>query len=251
MPWLCFFAFLTGVGSVAAFSGSMKTCKMTSNRYRDPAHDNLAALNWPNHRGTATAFPLSAFGLSAFFFSSLSSLAFPDDTALFLLLLAIGTFLMAFLSSFFLRVIPHSQNYVALPTHEEHERSRSNPLHRTRSGGSKRSIGQTPSEPGRQSTTSQDSSSYHDDATKDPKVSDKASNVLDSDANETSSLMSRSSTSMPGDISTHENGAKPSENHHNSRQLDIRGLSMLPTIEFWQLFLLLGLLTGIGLMTIK
>lgn len=32
---------------------------------------------------------------------------------------------------------------------------------------------------------------------------------------------------------------------------DIRGLAMLRTVEFWQLFLTMALLSGIGLMTIK
>lgn len=70
LPWLCVFAAVTGTGGAAAFAGAIKT----------------SALNWPEHRGTATAFPLAAFGLSAFFFSLLSSVAFEDDTGHFLLL---------------------------------------------------------------------------------------------------------------------------------------------------------------------
>ncbi|MCJ1256468.1 hypothetical protein MMC24_004289 [Lignoscripta atroalba] len=233
MPFLCLFAFLTGSGSAAAFSGSIKT----------------SALNWPNHRGTATAFPLSAFGLSAFFFSTLSSLAFPDDTSHFLLLLSIGTFSMAFISSFFLRVIPHSQNYSAIPTHEERGRSHSNPLHRTKSTDSKRSSARLATESGRQPTTSQDPNSYHDDTSKDTTLFRKAHEVPNADTDETSSLMSKSSTSMPGDVQ--ESGVKSDTTGHDSHGLDIRGLALLPRVEFWQLFLLLGLLTGIGLMTIN
>src|SRR3979411_2656748 len=48
-----------------------------------------AATNFPENRGTATAFPLAAFGLSAFFFSSLASLLFHGDTTQLLLLLAL------------------------------------------------------------------------------------------------------------------------------------------------------------------
>jgi nitrate/nitrite transporter NarK len=51
VPLLCVFSILTGVGGCSAFSAAIKT----------------SALNWPHHRGTATAFPLAAFGLSAFF----------------------------------------------------------------------------------------------------------------------------------------------------------------------------------------
>jgi hypothetical protein len=32
---------------------------------------------------------------------------------------------------------------------------------------------------------------------------------------------------------------------------DVRGFALLPKVEFWQLFLTMGLLSGIGLMTIK
>ena len=59
-----------------------------------------SALNWPHHRGTATAFPLAAFGLSAFFFSLIGSIFFPGSPGRFLMVLAIGTSSLI-LSSFF------------------------------------------------------------------------------------------------------------------------------------------------------
>ena len=37
----------------------------------------------------------------------------------------------------------------------------------------------------------------------------------------------------------------------HAHRVDIRGLKLLPMVEFWQLFSLMGILTGIGLMTIK
>lgn len=49
---MCLFSYMTGLGGCMAFAAAVKT----------------SALNWPSHRGTATAFPLAAFGLSAFFF---------------------------------------------------------------------------------------------------------------------------------------------------------------------------------------
>jgi hypothetical protein len=67
---------------------------------------------------------------------------------------------------------------------------------------------------------------------------------------ETSSLISSSSSSSPGDV-TYEEEEVVNANNDNSRHLDIRGLSLLPKAEFWQLFTLMGLLTGVGLMTIK
>jgi hypothetical protein len=99
---LSFFSFLTGFGSCSAFQASIKT----------------AALNWPLHRGTATAFPLAAFGLSAFFFTSISGILFPNSTSSYLLLLTIGTSVMVFLPVFFMRV-PHVDVYHALASSEE------------------------------------------------------------------------------------------------------------------------------------
>lgn len=64
------------------------------------------------------------------------------------------------------------------------------------------------------------------------------------DADETSSLMSG-----PGDIVPNVNTKNDLTVH--SHKADIRGLAMLPKLEFWQLWMLLGILTGVGLMTIK
>jgi len=64
--------------------------------------------------------------------------------------------------------------------------------------------------------------------------------VPDDHANEESSLLSE-----PEDTTKHPNhGAHV---HH----LDIRGLKLLPYLEFWLIFIMLGILTGIGLMTIN
>lgn len=38
---------------------------------------------------------------------------------------------------------------------------------------------------------------------------------------------------------------------HDSHNVDIRGLAMLSHMNFYLLWLLMGLLTGIGIMTIK
>lgn len=87
--WLCLYGLLTGVGSATGFTASLKVC----------------ALNWPRHRGTATAFPLSAFGLSAFFWTTAAAVVFPDDTAGYLLLLACGTSVLVFVGMVFLQIV--------------------------------------------------------------------------------------------------------------------------------------------------
>lgn len=78
----------------------------------------------------------------------------------------------------------------------------------------------------------------------------KTPEISSTDADETSSLMSKSSISDLGDVCCQEDGAKVSRGH-DSHRLDIRGMALLRKVEFWQLFAMLGLLTGIGLMTIK
>ncbi|RCI14098.1 hypothetical protein L249_8076 [Ophiocordyceps polyrhachis-furcata BCC 54312] len=100
VPILCFFSFVTGLGSCMAFAAAVKT----------------SALNWPHHRGTATAFPLAAFGLSAFFFSFLGSVFFPGDPSAFLKLLSWGTFSCTFVGFFFLRT--------SSPHHDQRQRQR-------------------------------------------------------------------------------------------------------------------------------
>lgn len=67
------------------------------------------------------------------------------------------------------------------------------------------------------------------------------------ETDEHSSLMSTDSTSESGEAIENENSVDKEHLH----RLDLRGLQMLPKTEFWFLFSLMGILTGIGLMTIK
>lgn len=118
---LSFFSFLTGMGSCSAFSGAIK----------------VSATNWPDHRGSATAFPLSGFGLSAFAFTLIGNFAFPGNTAGYLLMLAIGTFVMVFTGMIFLRMQPPKSPYQSVPTDEDarpaYVRKNSNQMERTTS----------------------------------------------------------------------------------------------------------------------
>jgi hypothetical protein len=66
----------------------------------------------------------------------------------------------------------------------------------------------------------------------------------DADADESSSLVS-----APGDIDAEDAGLK--HGHDHSHHVDISGPKILRYLEFYQLFILLGSLTGVGLMTIK
>lgn len=74
---------------------------------------NTTAKNFPDHlRAVTVGLVMSGFGLSAFFFSSISHTLFPGNTSDFLLVLALGTAIPMIFGFFFVRVIP-------LPSHGE------------------------------------------------------------------------------------------------------------------------------------
>lgn len=205
---LCFFSFLTGAGSCSAFTASIKA----------------AAVNFPDHRGTATAFPLSAFGLSAFFFATVA-LALPHDESHFLLLLATGTVVLPVMSFFFLHTPPMGGQYEQLPQHESQR------LHRTRSTDDRAQTSGPNTGTPKQANSS--AAPYSDS---DPREGDSEDSSLLSTPPSTANEDSKD-TNTPAD-------APPPD-------LDIRGMKLLPHKEFWLLFGLLALMCGIGLMTIN
>ena len=71
-----------------------------------------------------------------------------------------------------------------------------------------------------------------------------AEDELSGPSTETSSLLSG-----PGDIIDDNDDAASKKSTHSC--IDITGLALLSKPEFWQLWVLMGLLTGVGLMTIK
>ncbi|CRK33452.1 hypothetical protein BN1708_001130 [Verticillium longisporum] len=241
VPLLCFFSYLTGLGGCMAFAAAVKT----------------SALNWPHHRGTATAFPLAAFGLSAFFFSLFGSVFFPGNTSAFLATLAIGTFGLPFVGFFFLRVLPPTgYRPVARPD----PLLGSQELYRTESEEAKHQAAlhahnTSRFEPGTSPSTSSPSGtadSFHGGNVRGTEAThgqDEEHGLPDTsdgpEPDETSSLIS-SASSMPGDIVV-----QSSVDLDRSHRIDIRGWQLLRMIDFWQLFCVMGILTGIGLMTIN
>lgn len=207
---LCLFSFFTGAGSCSAFTASIKA----------------AALNFPDHRGTATAFPLAAFGLSAFFFATLA-LAVPHDTSHFLMLLATGTVVMPAVSFFFLNSNVAHKKYEQLPQHESQR------LQRTHSVNEQAQLNQPNT--GRPQKANQDSQvrEYHDDDV----IEEAEHSSLLSSGPDTPVGQERKSSDEPAD-------APPPD-------LDVRGFALLPHPEFWLLFVLLALMCGIGLMVIN
>ncbi|KAI1142225.1 MFS general substrate transporter [Hypoxylon sp. FL0543] len=259
VPWMCFVSYLTGLGGCMAFAAAVKT----------------SALNWPHHRGTATAFPLAAFGLSAFFFALIGSIFFPGSPSKFLMLLAYGTFGLTFVGFFFLRVLPPHSPYHAVPEAEP-GLTDSRQLRRTASEESKaaRAGRGHSSEPGMSLNATTDTTKSNTEMTQDASEQereDEASSTRDpqSDPNgttravdaaeeaasgnrdgadETSSLLSQStlSSSLPGEVLV-----QSSVDMDRSHRVDIRGVNLMKNFEFWQLFTIMGILSGIGLMTIN
>ncbi|TGJ80401.1 hypothetical protein E0Z10_g8367 [Xylaria hypoxylon] len=240
VPWLSFASFLTGLGGCMAFAAAVKT----------------SALNWPHHRGTATAFPVAAFGLSAFFFSLVSSIFFPGSPGRFLLLLSIGTFGITFIGFFFLRVIPHASTYHSVPA--DSGMADSQELRRTMSQQSK--LSRQSSEPGTSNeyaTTATTSKPAHGNPSDPEELADGESprqsiavepvghGTSPAEADETCSLLSDTS-SLPGEVLV-----QSSVDMDRSHRVDIRGWKLLGNLEFWQLFTIMGILSGIGLMTIN
>ncbi|KAJ5089721.1 hypothetical protein N7532_008405 [Penicillium argentinense] len=222
--FLCFFAFMTGTGGCSAFSGAIKT----------------AASNFPESRGTATALPLAAFGLSALFWSNISTLVFKDDTGRFLLLLAMGTSILSFVSIPFLRIFP-IESYSSVPRHGHEEPAESRIMRRP----SASSLNEHSDEVHNSTAFAHEQSAH---ARTQSAVSNHRLGGYNGDHDESSSLVSKNDgrpsfdtldDDFLDDVAT--------EAHHT----DIRGLAMLRKVEFWQLFLTMALLSGIGLMTIN
>ncbi|KAI0967708.1 major facilitator superfamily domain-containing protein [Xylaria arbuscula] len=242
VPWLSFVSFLTGLGGCTAFAAAVKT----------------SALNWPTHRGTATAFPIAAFGLSAFFFSLVSSVFFPGSAGKFLLLLSVGTFGITFVGFFFLRVFPHASVYHNVPANSSIADSQE--LRRTTSQQSKLSRdsfepGTSPEPAGAAATTTTSNPTYGDLSESEEPVkgaspgqsTEHATGYSAAELDEECSLLSQSSaSSLPGEVLV-----QSSVDLDRSHRVDIRGWTLLKNFEFWQLFTIMGILSGIGLMTIN
>jgi hypothetical protein len=74
--------------------------------------------------------------------------------------------------------------------------------------------------------------------------------ISSGESHESSSLMCKPPASGSGPHSGQTSLDLP-DREFGVPHLDMRGFALLPHIEFWQLFSMLGLMTGIGLMTIK
>ncbi|ODV97280.1 hypothetical protein PACTADRAFT_49020 [Pachysolen tannophilus NRRL Y-2460] len=84
---------LIGFGSIISYFTTLKTCTM----------------NFPNHKGTAGAFSVSSFGLSALIFSAIATNWFKQNTSGLLKFLAIFCGSIIVIGSFFLEIFDKDQ----------------------------------------------------------------------------------------------------------------------------------------------
>ena len=222
IPWLCTLGAMTGIGATAGFSGALKTGNMILYFLVTRYWHTLAALNYPFNRGAATALPLSGFGLSAFFFSIISSLAFPDNAGDLLLLLASLTFAMPFAGAFFLWTDQTNHGYA--------------PVSKSEDGRESISLGRLPQ------------SKFDRDIPSTANLGTPLQEPVDQSVVE--SLPSTPPESLQEDKEPLETQSAE-QNPSDDSDSDIRGFAMFKYVKFYRLWVLLGLLTGTGLMTIK
>lgn len=219
----------------------------------------------PHHRGTATAFPLAAFGLSAFFFSLIGGFLFPGDTSDFLLLLSSGTAGMTFLGFWFLKVVEHTagKEYQSVATEEDisarvsKEQVRRTSLFEPGTSSNTTPIKTNAShrfQAGQESDLEAAAAKHPYDLTsgrsgESSNLTTAASSTIvaetDDDADETTSLLSSKVSSVAGEVYVQN------VDMDRSHRADIRGWALIRNLEFWQLFAVMGILAGVGLMTIK
>lgn len=182
---------------------------------------------------------MAAFGLSALFWSNISTIIFKDDTGRFLLLLAVGTSVLSFISIPFLRILP-TESYSSVPRHRHEDAPESRRLRRA-------SVSSLPEN----SDDLHNSTAFDHEQSAHARTQSIVSNHRIggyNDQDENSSLVSKNDVRPSFDTLDDDFlDDVAMESHHT----DIRGLAMLRKVEFWQLFLTMALLSGIGLMTIN
>ncbi|GAA5892666.1 hypothetical protein JCM5296_003992 [Sporobolomyces johnsonii] len=218
---LAFCQMLTGVGGSAALAAAVKAVSQSFSKAK---------------RGAAMATVLSCFGLSAFFYSSLSHadlISTADPTTGFLLLLSLGCSASMLLGAAFVHPPAYQPEatfdasrgqYLAVDTAEQY-------------------LGPS------------------DDLASTP-YSSRSQSPLDHDASEFSlhsDIAIRPSEAVPVRLGagrrTRSTGPlmrdRGKEERHGAGDLDVSGWALLRQSDFWMLFCYLGLCSGVGLMMIN
>lgn len=231
---------LTGLGNSGAFTAAM----------------NAQAKSWGgSRRGTATALVLSGFGLSAFFYSSLSHLLFPGSTGDYLLLLAGGSMASTLIGLGLIKIFPSTD------ASDEYDEGRARQRAITASKYSRR---RTSSDIGARATIWQQPEALSAEATDDDDESavDGGHDHLDPNAitAEGSHNLARGRAEDAEGVDPESQGLLSGRNESKSRRdrkevdpahIDISGRRLFQQIDFYLIFAVMTLVSGAGLLLIN
>ncbi|WFD20955.1 hypothetical protein MCAP1_003210 [Malassezia caprae] len=202
---LAIFCMLTGLGNSAGNNAAI----------------NVQAKNWTGtHRGSAMALVLSAFGLSAFVYSTLSHVFFSGNVTGYLDLLALGSFGCFVTGMALIKVIPPTQEEIQAETTRHH--ADYNPVpNENREAHPPRAL---PKHLSRMRSSSETSARViawiRDVAEAEEAVDD-------------------------------ENAEEEEEEEESPSQENITGWALIKNVDFLLLFTILGLVSGSGLLLIN
>jgi hypothetical protein len=201
----------------------------------------------------------------------LGGILFPGDPSNFLLLLGVGTFSITLVGFFFLKVYPHQHStYHALQggdgggdndDEEDFVPDRPGRLRRTSSKEVKaRRANGNDIEPGTSDSASSTTITTTNSTATTPMATTAATTSPSSDTQKHVGEAAAPSREDPDETTPlYSSPCASSEDLvadiivdlDRSHRVDLRGLKLLTNLEFWQLFLIMAILAGIGLMTIK
>ncbi|TKY90442.1 hypothetical protein EX895_000440 [Sporisorium graminicola] len=237
---LFFLNLLTGLGNSGGFTAAM----------------NAQAKSWGgSRRGTATALVLSGFGLSAFFYSSLSHLLFPGNTGDYLLLLAFGSMTSMLIGLGLIKIIP--------PIEAAGERQHTDASRTASSGYLRR---RTSSDIGARATIWQQPEALSAEATDDEsdandRLHPRFNGTAESSRNPTATSAVASSDEIDtisnldpesqGLLSGRDRSKRTLHADINPSHIDISGRRLFKQIDFYLIFLVMTLVSGAGLLLIN
>ncbi|SJX60215.1 uncharacterized protein SRS1_11520 [Sporisorium reilianum f. sp. reilianum] len=230
---------LTGLGNSGGFTAAM----------------NAQAKSWGgSRRGTATALVLSGFGLSAFFYSSLSHLLFPGNTGDYLLLLAFGSMTSMLIGLGLIKIIP--------PIEAAGEREQANA---PRSSSSSRYLRRrTSSDIGARATIWQQPEALSAEATDDEDDAHTAAATAQNGSAGSSRTPNTAAASTDeidangnidpesqGLLSGRDESKRISRADVDPSQIDISGRRLFQQVDFYLIFAVMTLVSGAGLLLIN
>lgn len=230
---LFFLNLLTGLGNSGGFTAAM----------------NAQAKSWGgSRRGTATALVLSGFGLSAFFYSTLSHFLFPGNTGDYLLLLAFGSMASMLIGLGLIKIIPPIE-------HLDHDRERGETAANNNQASLRYLRRRTSSDIGARATIWQQPEALSAEVTDDEEPNDHtgaedshAASTTAVGAQEGDEVDPESQGLLSGRDGSKSRGGRAEIDPH---QIDISGRRLFKQVDFYLIFFVMTLVSGAGLLLIN